>query len=79
MQNLSFKLNPHECAHKYTHVLNTVGKPTHSHICPVAESSVLSNECFSQSENGHKMNEYSDLRELLEIAALSSPSPLWDS
>ena len=43
---------------------------TYLYTCPVAESSVLSNEYFSQSENGHKMSEYSDLWELLEIAVL---------
>ena len=37
---------------------------THTHMSPIVESPVLSSECFSQSENGHKISQYSDLREL---------------
>ena len=54
MQNLSFKLNPHECVHKYTHVLNTAGRHTHSHICPVADSSVYPVSVFLKGKMGIK-------------------------
>ena len=54
--------------------------PLHEHAhtptiytCPMAESSNFSKECFSQSENGHKMNEYSDLIEFLRNSVLVEP------
>ena len=46
----------YHCMNTHTPTINT---------CPVAKSSNISRECFSQNENGHKMNEYSDLIELL--------------
>ena len=52
--------NTHMCIplHEHAHTLTI-------YTCPAAESSNFSKECFSQYENGHKMNEYSDLIELV--------------
>ena len=67
MKNLCFKVN-----HTDVHTNAQMYIPLHEHAhtptiytCPVAESPKFSKECFSQNENGHKMNEYSDLIELL--------------
>lgn len=48
VQNLLFKLNSHGCTHKNTHVHTITWKHTftHKYTCPVAESLVLSKECF---------------------------------
>ena len=54
--------------HTHTHMYIPLHEHTHTptiYTCPVAESSNISKECFSQNENGHKMNEYSDLIEYL--------------
>ena len=54
--------------HTNTHMYIPLHEHTHNptiYTCPVAESSNISKECFSQNENGHKMNEYSDLIEHL--------------
>ena len=54
--------------HTNTHIYLPLHEHAHTltiYTCPVAESSNFSKECFSQNENGHKMNEYSNVIELL--------------
>lgn len=54
----------HMDVHTNTHMYIPLHENTHTptiYTCPVAESSNISKESFSQNENGHKMNEYSDL------------------
>ena len=58
----------HMDVHTNTHMYIPLHEHTHTptiYTCPVAESSNFSKEYFSQNENGHKMNEYSDLIEHL--------------
>ena len=50
--------------HTNTHMYIPLHENTHTptiNTRPVAESSNISKAYFSQNENGHKMNEYSDL------------------
>ena len=65
MQKLSFKLN-HGDVQIYTCICNCrkAYTLTYLYTCPIVESPVLSSEWFSQSENGHKIAQYSDLTEL---------------
>ena len=44
--------------------LQEVKQLTCLYMCPRVENPVLSSEYFCQSENGHKISQYSDLREL---------------
>ena len=50
--------------HTNTHMYIPLHEHAHTptiYTCPVAESSNFSKESFSQNENWHQMNEYSDL------------------
>ena len=54
--------------HTNTHMYIPLHEHAHTltiYMYPVAESSNFSKDCFSHNENGHKMNEYSDLIELV--------------
>ena len=57
-------MDVHTNTHMYIPLHEHAHNPT-IYTCPVAESSNISKECFSQNENGHKMNEYSDLTQHL--------------
>ena len=49
----------HMDVHTNTHMYIPLHEHAHNptiYTCPVAESSNISKECFSQNENGHKMN-----------------------